>query len=1080
MNRTAAVGSWRVVGDSAGVEPWGLRLPELATVDIISGPHESGHGMRRRIRSLRLELTDNGGLSLHWGRGQARSRWSGSWSHGPNGSVMLTASDGADGSFDGWLTSTGTAAARLDALSVGCGATWPYAVRVRAVLEPAADCQEPPAAEGDGPWGLSFTGRLIPLAPEAPLSPLSQQSPPKPRSARSPQGQADTAAPGEPSSGHPVEVSFGPAPRVCRAATAPAMSLHSSEPGRPWSVLWIAHCTDGAAFTVEPTGTGTTATSGTNDSQLTVRYGPEHTNTDAPVWNIPQHSPFLPDFALPISAETGLVRLALNAGHLTGSIELTALDPFTGGHRRLRAHLDATVTAGGAMKDTDQVEPPALEPTGPRSTEEPSGEHSDPLPTPRGLHGGWRGRYGPLPRLDLDPNPPRTGTGTGTETDTHSWRLTADDRAVRDDGRAVLRLFRPLDLTVGLVAPRTDPAEEPEFAVLTRTEAHPIAPEAQAVWHDRIELRDLGQRLTLERRYAEARPLLRRALVLYRRALAEATLPTRQDQERISALQILEHQCACDAATRDEEALIDRLIAAARLRTALIAPDPHQPGAGRFGRQLVTGTLHTLLAQSHRIERSRTLLDTDEERIAQGGRAAPYHEQLVTALLDLGEPGTALLAAEAGRARAWADLVGRSETAQGQETDTPAPATDAPALTLDAPAPTTDAPAPTLGPVPTTDAPANPAWVFGAPPPLNEERLRRLLARHGTPVVVYHLHGDRLASWTVGADGALSADVRQVPAQRLAAAARTVRLAGLPGQRSSVRQVQEALRWLGDILWPTARDQRLPLDPEQPVAIVPHGVLYEVPFAALPDREGRPLVQRHALTLLPALSLLEGLLDRREAHRSLPSRTPRLLAFVDPEPMPDGLAPLPWTRESFPLVAQLYGEGASTVHSGTAATASRLREAAHDASVLASVLCLATHTQVYGSGPGSPLDSFVALARTADHDGRLRARDLAELPLGADLVILTTCESGFGRITADGVIGLGRPLLVRGPTAVLLSLAPIREEDSLDLVHRFHQHWLHEGAGRAAALRRAQLAWAEMYPDAPARWASAVLLGLGS
>ncbi|MFE5857999.1 CHAT domain-containing protein [Streptomyces sp. NPDC056500] len=1061
MNHTAAVGSWGIVEGSASVEPWGLRLPELATADIISGPHESGHGVLRRIRSLRLELTDNGDLFLHWGREQARSRWSGSWSHGPEGSVTLTASDGADGSFDGWLTFAGTATARLDALNVSCGVTWPYAVRVRAVLRPAANCQEPPTTEGEGLWGRAFTGRLVPLTPEGP------QAPP---------GQTVAAGPGEPSSGHPVEVAFGPPPRICRAASAPAMSLHSSEPGRPWSVFWIAHCTDGAAFTIEPTGA-----TGTNDSQLTVRYGPEHISTDAPVWNIPQHSPFLPDFTLPISAETGLARLALKAGHLTGSIELTALDPFTGGHHRLRAHLDATVSEGGAMKDADQVQQPlAVEPTAPRSTEEPSseepsgeepsGEHSDPLPAPRGLRGGWRGRYGPLPQLDLDPNPPRTGT----ETDTHDWRLTAGDRAVRDDGRAVLRLFRPLDLAVGLVAPRTDPAGEPEFAVLTRTAVHPIAPEAQAVWHDRIELRALGQRLTLERRYAEARPLLRRALVLYRRALAAAALPSRQDQERISALQILEHQCACDAATRDEEALINRLIDAARLRTALIAPDPHQPGAGRFGRQLVTGTLHTLLAQSHRIERSRTLLDTDEERIAQGESAAPYHGQLVTALLDLGEPGTALLAAEAGRARALADLVGRSETAQARAADTPVRAADPPVRAANAPAPTTDLPAPT------TDAPANPGWVFGAPPPLNEERLRRLLARHGTPVVAYHLHGDRLASWTVGADGALSADVQQVPAQRLAAAARTVRLAGLPGQRSSARQVQEALRWLGDLLWPAARDQRLPLDPEQPVAIVPHGVLYEVPFAALPDREERPLVQRHALTLLPALSLLEGLLDRREAHCSLPARTPRLLAFVDPEPMPDGLAPLPWTRESFPLVAQLYGEGASTVHSGTAATASRLREAAHDASVLASVLCLATHTQVYGSGPGSPLDSFVALARTADHDGRLRARDLAELPLGADLVILTTCESGFGRITADGVIGLGRSLLVRGPTAVLLSLAPIREEDSLDLVHRFHQHWLHEGAGRAAALRRAQLAWAEMYPDAPARWASAVLLGLGN
>ncbi|MEU5399127.1 CHAT domain-containing protein [Streptomyces sp. NPDC005963] len=992
-DRPSAAGGWRPVDGSTTVEPWGFRLPELAAADVISGPQESGQRMRRRLRTLRLALTDDGDLFLHWGRGRGRSRWSGSWTQGPDGSARLTASDGADGSFDGWLTPTGPAAARLDALSVHCGATWPYAVRIRAALEPATNLPESPATEGEAPWGRTFTGRLVPLAAEGP------------------EGVAGAAGHSEPSSGHPVEVSFGPPPRVCRATTTPAMSLHSSDPTLPSSVFWIAHCTDGAAFT----------TGGTDDTRLTVRYGPEHTSTDAPVWNIPQHSALLPDFSLPVSAGTGLARLVLTADRLSGAIELTALDPFTGGSLGLRAHLDAT-----AVDETDPPEPTAEAPTGP------------PLPAPRALHGRWRGRCGPLPRLDLTTH----ADGPNPSPDPEGWRLTAADRAIRNDGLAVLRLFRPLDLAIGLIAPPNappadmgpgSPPADAEFAVLARTAAHPVPPEARAVWHDRIELRDLGQRLTLARRYAEARPLLRRALALYRRAMIGAR-PTQQDQERISALQIVEHQSVCDAAARDETALVNRLTDAARLRTALIAPDPERPGASRFARPLVTGTLHTLLAQTHRLERSRTLLDTDEERIAQGQTTAPYHERLVAALLDLGEPGTALLAAEAGRARAFADLLGRTDASPPHDHGS--------------------------------------GWVFGAPPPLNEERLRRLVARLGTPVVAYHLHGDRLARWTVGADGTLSTDVRPVPAHRLAAAARTVRLAGLPGQHSSARQVREALHWLGDLLWPAAQDQRLPVDPERPVAVVPHGVLYEVPFAALPDREGHPLVRRHALTLLPALSLLDGLLDRREARST---RTPRLLAFVDPEPMPDGLAPLPWTRESFPWVAELYGEGASTVHSGTAATAARLGELADDASVL----CLATHTRVYGDGPQSPLDSFVALARTADHDGRLRARDLAELRLGADLVVLTTCESGFGRITADGVIGLGRALLVRGPTAVLLSLAPIREEDSLDLVHRFHQHWLHESVGRAAALRRAQLAWAEMYPDAPARWASPVLLGLG-
>jgi CHAT domain-containing protein len=303
----------------------------------------------------------------------------------------------------------------------------------------------------------------------------------------------------------------------------------------------------------------------------------------------------------------------------------------------------------------------------------------------------------------------------------------------------------------------------------------------------------------------------------------------------------------------------------------------------------------------------------------------------------------------------------------------------------------------------------------------------------------------------------------------------TVSRSGEPGSvRSTVRQ---ALRFLHDLLWPADWAERPPTAPDRPVTVVPYGLLGRVPFAALLDRAGQPLAARHALTVLPGLSLLEGLLDRRAAR---PAGPQNLLAFVDPEPAPAGLEPLSWTRTAFPELARLYGPGRSTVHTGAAATAERLaREAPY-----ASVLCLATHAEAYGTHAGratepDPMDSYVALAATlGGHDGRLRARDLPDLELGADLVVLSACESGSGRVTADGVISLGRAFLVRGPTAVLLTLARVREDDSLDLVFRFHRHWLQEGWSRAAALRRAQLSVARDYPDAPERWAFFALLGV--
>jgi len=58
----------------------------------------------------------------------------------------------------------------------------------------------------------------------------------------------------------------------------------------------------------------------------------------------------------------------------------------------------------------------------------------------------------------------------------------------------------------------------------------------------------------------------------------------------------------------------------------------------------------------------------------------------------------------------------------------------------------------------------------------------------------------------------------------------------------------------------------LPADPDRPVVIVPHDLLFLVPFAALRDPEGRYLLERHTPIVAPSLQVLALTLQRHPAR----------------------------------------------------------------------------------------------------------------------------------------------------------------------------------------------------------------------
>ena len=133
--------------------------------------------------------------------------------------------------------------------------------------------------------------------------------------------------------------------------------------------------------------------------------------------------------------------------------------------------------------------------------------------------------------------------------------------------------------------------------------------------------------------------------------------------------------------------------------------------------------------------------------------------------------------------------------------------------------------------------------------------------------------------------------------------------------------------------------------------------------------------------------------------------------------------------------------------------------------------------------PEQPMLSSLALTPDASNDGYLRALDIFRMKIPADLVVLSACETGKGKIyRTEGIVGLTRAFMFAGSPRVLCSLWQVDDEATRALMVKFYELWnpkKGEGIGAAAALKqaqahvRAQKQWAHPY-----YWAAWVLWGL--
>jgi CHAT domain-containing protein len=115
-----------------------------------------------------------------------------------------------------------------------------------------------------------------------------------------------------------------------------------------------------------------------------------------------------------------------------------------------------------------------------------------------------------------------------------------------------------------------------------------------------------------------------------------------------------------------------------------------------------------------------------------------------------------------------------------------------------------------------------------------------------------------------------------------------------------------------------------------------------------------------------------------------------------------------------------------------------------------------------------------------DQNGFLRAHEIYDLKMPAELIVLSGCRTGLGReIRGEGLVGLTRAFMHAGAARVLVSLWDVNDEATAELMTRFYRGLLGpEKLSPAAALRAAQVSMAQDQRwSSPYYWAGFTLQG---
>ncbi len=367
----------------------------------------------------------------------------------------------------------------------------------------------------------------------------------------------------------------------------------------------------------------------------------------------------------------------------------------------------------------------------------------------------------------------------------------------------------------------------------------------------------------------------------------------------------------------------------------------------------------------------------------------------------------------------------------------------------------------------------------GQPATLTGEFLNDLPQDAQTAFLEYVVAEDQVYLFVLtrsSASRSLDVSVHQIPVNQAALAVLVNKFHRLTtGRNFAFRAVA---REFYDLLLKPAEPQ---LQGKSTICIIPDSVLWDAPFQAALSTAKRYLIEDYAVYYAPSFSALIEMAKRKKT-----ASTGSLLAFGNPIAGDETIAslrsrqrgesfePLPEAETEVRKLAQLFGQDRTKTFLGASADEKTFKSLAPGYDTIH----FATHGVLDNR---NPLYSYLLVAKAEGDDvddGLIEAREIMNLHLPADLVVLSACDTARGRIGAgEGVIGMSWAFLASGCRTTVVSQWKVDSAMTAELMVGFYRH-LKNGKTKAEALRQAALKLInDRRYEEPIYWAGFVVVG---
>lgn len=329
--------------------------------------------------------------------------------------------------------------------------------------------------------------------------------------------------------------------------------------------------------------------------------------------------------------------------------------------------------------------------------------------------------------------------------------------------------------------------------------------------------------------------------------------------------------------------------------------------------------------------------------------------------------------------------------------------------------------------------------------------MKAVQARHAT-IVEYLVGAESTVVFTMDPSGRISSTVLPVGSKRLQSQITALLAPVAEGDTAQSDQRERGiLQALYGELLPASVRNFIPKNPDQMVVIIPDGALFNLPFAALIDGQGKYLVENHLLTMASSMGVL---LDNR------PRYADDLSVVITSNNAGDESHQI--TQNLQPeLVTRLTGSEAEI---GAISEQSRGKAVVH----FTSNTPLSTN----------PMRCLMPISSSkADGSRKVTADRVFEQSIPSDLVLMSATSVNAKDVQGNAVKVFSRGFNYAGARNVMMSLWV---EPELARTHELIEFYKgkQEGLNQAQSLRKAQLLALSQNPS-PKSWAAFQLLGPG-